>query len=473
MKSAGAEESGGLKKTTFSLSLFKISLCLTVGWLGLFLILPAFQAHATIDDFCFGAVARAYGVFGGTWHWYQTTTGRVLPSFFTTAAAAISFLYFESTWMGWYVVGVICVSWAVLGFVCIRYFKMSKQWAFLCGALLIFVAYRATPIISKSWYWPCAVAIYVLPPALVCLFSFETCRTYLGQERVLRPLALFSLGLFGSLWNEIVAPLAVVVALAALIGVWSERRRGQPPAARLRLERALWAGFLGASLGTLAMILSPGNWERSALYIAGGAVPIFDPSDIFRATIRDMLQLHSEIFRWRGVLGGLACLATGATLVRAGVASIKALPPARWILAFGLASSLVLCMVPIIATGVPPPWRVMVTTALLYAVTAFALGMHLGALPVKWLRVLQVAGLTGLLVLDFHKVERKFRVVRETIAYSQAFTEWHSRVLAGEPGLSTELPPSGYLFRHEAEPGDGGWVQACVRDSLGLNVAGH
>lgn len=455
--------SAGLQRASpfFSFLLRFVLLLMTVR-LVLFLLLPALYAHATVDDFCFAKVVRDHGSVGGTWHWYLTHTGRLIPTLITMFAIQLSLVEMNTTWMGWYVAGIISATWLLLSWVSARSFKMRPAWSLVSGALILYAAYRSTPIQRESWFWPCAVAIYVIPPVLLSSFFFELFRISVFKKVTPRCIyTMFALGLFTSLWNEIVGPIAVVVAGSFFFATTA---RKAPRIAR----QALLSGLIGATLGVVVLVVSPGNWARAADMANEGFAASWNALFILKGTIQEFLSLNREVFRWRGSFAFLGCFAVGAALARLQIASLATLPPLRWILGYAVSSAFVLSFVPIVVTSTAAPARVYVTLTVIYAVAAFASGVHAGTQDKKELRFLQWTGLAALLILTLGRFERRWETLDQTIAYSYAFADWHERIMDGERDLGKKLPASGFLFRHDSEPSDATWVGVCVRDGLGI-----
>jgi hypothetical protein len=226
------------------------------------------------DDYCSMYIGKRLGLFRSIWYWYRTWHGRfsanvadwLLSLFGSEAFPFFTFLFMSM----WVVFATIAVK-AVFDF---KGYSPSNLFPMLLlGVLPVFATLLISPNISQSVFWWGGARSYLSPLILILLYFplyYRFTGRPLNRTRVnLWSSLSFGLAFFIGGFSETFTPVFVIL-LAGMTGImWLTPKPRMKDASVFFLS----AGFLGALLSLIVMVLAPGNSIRRAFF------PV--PPDVF------------------------------------------------------------------------------------------------------------------------------------------------------------------------------------------------
>jgi hypothetical protein len=348
------------------------------------------------EDLCYIYIAEDRGLFRSVWYWYRTWHGafsvstvdwllsltgyRIIPY--------VSFIFIA----GWIVAAVFAVREGIGRWTLGTYDLLIPL---LIGTLLVFTI-LAISFTEHTLFWWAAARGYLTPLVLFTaylglFFRFSSLR--LDRIRMV-PWLIVSFGLIFTIggFSETFTPVQFVLFASAIVWIWW--------ADKLTLKNPfflfLGAGFLGASLSLIVMVLAPGNSIRQSNF------PVTpDILTILKVSFGGYLQYLGTIFRTQASLAGILGTIVGAAWL--GTYMYSVLPKAGrnrftnslrlwhcilpflvgFILAFG-------CFPPaVFGTSQPPHPRIWVMSAFFLVGGSLASGLLVGI----WARRLMIRSL--------------------------------------------------------------------------------
>lgn len=283
------------------------------------------------DDYLFIRHLDHYGYLGAEIVWWQTWHGR------WASQLLISALYGTGYWFVPILPLTLTALWGTFGIILLRRLGLAFLEAAAFMACVLGMTFSMSPDIVDSLYWAAASLFHVLPLALTSLLGLLLLSKSESPFR-LPAVALCSLLLAGmsELYDVWLVPTLFVFAL-------------------VRRDRYAWTAFIMATLGSVMLILAPGNFMRASEYEGKMSVN------------RTLIQT----FYWSGylwlhylldptlILGMLTALLLGYT-----GSAYERIPPLqpRWTAAPALVgvAATYLCLLPVIhgTKGTAPQLRV-------------------------------------------------------------------------------------------------------------------
>ena len=334
------------------------------------------------DDYCSMYIGKRLGLLRSIWYWYQTWHGRFsanIADWLLSLFGSEAFPFFTFLFLSMWVVFATMAVKAVLdskGYSPPNHFSML-----LLGVFLVFATLLISPNISQSVFWWGGARSYLSPLILIllyfALYYHFTARSRNRFQVNLWSFVSFGLAFFIGGFSETFTPVFVVL-LASMIGMmWLTPKVSQKTASIFFVS----AGFSGALLSLIVMVLAPGNSIRRAFFPA--------PPDIF-TTLRIAFTAYSsfldDLFSSPTKLTALLGILLGSVWLgmRTQQESSMAGPRGVWIFVFLFAGFALAfgCFPPAVyATSEPPPARALITPAFFLAMSFLVSGFLFG----EWL----------------------------------------------------------------------------------------
>ncbi len=222
--------------------------------LTLMLAIARFNVPSIVDDFCFGWVAKQYGIFAGAYYYYMGWSGR----YFGNLLMHCTPLYFSSDFTYLQLNTYFLLG---LGFVTSLFaIRRISSWEFSDQRLWTSVfLFQSAVLYSISglyqWFYWFTGIYYYISIQLILLFLVVYFTMQSSRKRTII-LSLLLLGLMGT------SEVSMLMFSAVFWGyqVWLWRFKG-PIQKELYLLFAIWL------LGFLAVMLSPGNQVRAVSHV--------------------------------------------------------------------------------------------------------------------------------------------------------------------------------------------------------------
>lgn len=349
--------------------------------IGLYIYIGSFNRMLG-DDYCTMYQGQHLGLLRSIWFWYLTWDGRF-------SAHVADWLIALSGPGGYpFYTFIFLLTWVVFAAIAVKkalqfrgYLSFKLLAAILLAVFLVFTTLSLTPDIIESLFWWGGVRAYVSPLVFIVLyfaFYYHFMASPLKGIQTSLWLAI-SLGLafFMGGFSETFTPV-LVIFFAGIVGIrLLISKFNMKSASTLFLS----AGFLGALLSLIVMVLAPGNSIRRAYF------PV--PPDIFtvlRIASTSYLAFLYAIFSSPYMLTGLLGSTFGSAWLgmrinrESGVASLPgwqifAVLFAAFVLAFACFPTAVYAM-----SG-PPPERALIITVFILATGFLVSGFTFG----EWL----------------------------------------------------------------------------------------
>ena len=434
------------------------------------------------DDYCTTYMAERLGLLRSIWYWYISWHGRYaanaadwLISLSGPEGYAVHTFIFLSTWI---VFAILAVKKALdfRGYVS---FKLLA--ALLLAVFLVFTTLTLTPDILESLFWWGGVRSYLSPLILVVLY-FALYFHFLSSpwtrlQTNLWLLFSFGLAFFMGGFSETFTPVLVLLFAVMLGGTWLFIKSSSKVNATLFLG----AGFMGALLSLIVMVLAPGNAVRRAYF------PV--PPDVFTilriaftSYLTFLYNLLVSSYSLTALLGAtLGSVWLGMKLNRiSGVATLHG----QWIviiLFVGFILAFACFPTAVYATSEPPPGRTLITPAFIlvvcFLVSSFVLGEWLANhidQRLSWPSVL-LPMIAGVLIVysSWNGSQRLYAMRDEHILFAQRWDEVDAQIkVAKKSGLQEVRIPSMTNWADAEYPTDNPkyWPNVCYSKFYDINI---
>lgn len=225
------------------------------------------NAALAADDFCYSGVAQNAGILNGTWQFYTGVNGRLLGNFIGLVIGSL----FPVTQPA-YLVFLVLVLWVSslwpLVASTLRWLaaKPLNGVAWVLSALVVLVTMINTPDVFQSVFWrsgrePLLFPLMLLPSLLVHISDLAGKPS--NVPFWVRLLFILLLALCAGAFHEAFA--AAQLAMLIVGGLLVVLDNKQVYKTNRRLVQTLLVATLGAVLGLLVHIVSPGTAERSTV----------------------------------------------------------------------------------------------------------------------------------------------------------------------------------------------------------------
>lgn len=334
------------------------------------------------DDYCSMYIGKRLGLLRSIWYWYRTWHGRFsanVADWLLSLLGSEAFPFFTLVFLSMWVVFAAIVIKEILNF---RGYVSSNLFpALVLGVFLVFTTLIISPNISQSVFWWGGARSYLSPLILIMLYFalyYRFAELSLNRFQILLwSFISFGLAFFIGGFSETFTPVLVIL-LAGVMGItWLAPKVSMKNASIFFLN----AGFLGALLSLIVMVLAPGNSIRRAFF----PVP-HDLFTTFRVAFTAYLAFLYNIFSSPYMLAGLLGTLLGSVWLgmRLPRESDISEPRSWWVFAFLFAGFVLAfgCFPPAVyATSEPPPARALITPAFFLVVSFLVSGFVFG----RWL----------------------------------------------------------------------------------------
>ncbi len=246
------------------------------GWLILFLpasvglMLHGYLGSFTrflADDYCSAYMVQRLGFLRSIWYWYRSWSGGYSTSIFDYLLEFVGRAGMP------FVVPTVLFIWllvtmsAVMSLLPVQLDRTIKlQIAIAIGVTVLFSILLLSPNVPQSLYWWGGMRAYSIPLVLLT-FDISLYQTFKRNiqgnwANVAGYVVSFSITFINSGFSETFTPVQVVLFAELLVlGLCTKNLDRKSPAYHF-----LAAGFLGALIGLIVMVASPGNAVRQAYF---------------------------------------------------------------------------------------------------------------------------------------------------------------------------------------------------------------
>jgi hypothetical protein len=334
------------------------------------------------DDYCTTYVAQRLGLLRSMWYWYRSWHGR-----FSANAADWLLSLAGSEAFPFYTL-VFLVFWLAFAVIAVKralddrgYKSFPPLAALLLAVFLVFTTLSLTPDLSESLFWWNGVRSYLSPLVFIVLYFAAYSHIVSSSWTMLqnRIWLFFSFGLafFMGGFSETFTPVLVLLFVVLIGAQWLAPNSSRKATSTLFLS----AGFFGAVLSLLVMVLAPGNLIRRAFFPA--------PPDLFtilRIGVSSYLTFLSGILGSSASLTALLGTALGSIWLGMRATKHSGVAPAQgWrifaVLAAGLLLAFACFPTAVYATSEPPPERTLIIPAFILVLCVLITGFIFG----EWL----------------------------------------------------------------------------------------
>jgi hypothetical protein len=240
-----------------------------VGILALPVLAHVYNGHFTrmlADDYCFGIVAKTYGLWGSFIYWFENWAGGhsgiLGQSAVALAGPGASALLPGLLLISW----LVALIWMTYEFWKIFNLRYPTFFAFFLGTLALYSITLGIPNIYQAVYWTSGSLTYTAPMVTLTFylaFALWVIRRRLsGMLLAIALIVSVAIAFIAGGFSETTVALNTVILGLAILGCW----RFLPPDVK-RLGIIVFAtGFVTMVLAMILMIAAPGNAIREAAH---------------------------------------------------------------------------------------------------------------------------------------------------------------------------------------------------------------
>lgn len=228
-------------------------------------IVNGMNSRMLADDYCFAANAISKGLTGTMTYYYYNWQGTFSSTAVQSAIAlngGVMVRWLPVFLVGGWWFGLFYLMWQlceILGF------QLPKLSALTLATLVLYTILEGTPIVFQSIYWTSGSVTYSVPLVLFTIW----CGVVLHVIRkTISVYGMFFVAVITGIFAGLLAGFSPVFAVfeigllgLLLIGVWFWRPTRYGPIIILLLM-----SLVGAGMGTIIMIVAPGNSVRQAMF---------------------------------------------------------------------------------------------------------------------------------------------------------------------------------------------------------------